>query len=92
MSEDEQDIEGPSKGVKVLLQIENVVNEGAIAFLATGAIIITLWSFFGAYEGGGFAEFGERIFPWITMLALMIIAREQWVSNLREYDGQHPIQ
>lgn len=93
MSDDSKEIEQPSKGVKMLLQLENIVSEGAIAFLSTGAIVITLWSFFGAAQsGGGFIELGERIFPWITMVALMMIAREQWISNLREYDGQHPIQ
>jgi hypothetical protein len=39
-----------------------------------------------------FAQLGDTIFPWVTMLALMMIAREQWVRNIRESAGEgHPV-
>lgn len=73
------------------LKIENMVNLGIILFLSLGSIVVFLWAVLGASQQN-FAELGELIFPWVTMLALMMIAREQWVSNIQESEGEgHPV-
>lgn len=81
-----------SKWGHYLLKVENLVNLGLILFLSLGSIVVALWAMFGASQQTGFAELGELIFPWITMLALMIIAREQWVSNIREADRNKDVE
>lgn len=65
-----------------LYNIENWVDEFAIVALSFGAIFVTVWSFFVAPgETPGMITFGRNIEPWITMLALMLIARELWLMN-----------
>lgn len=65
-----------------LYQVENFMDEFAIAVLSLGAIFVTVWAFFWTPQNYGLVTFGKVIEPWITMLALMIIARELWLMNL----------
>lgn len=65
-----------------LYQAENFMDEFAIAVLSFGAVFVTIWAFFWAPQDIGFISFGKIIEPWITMLALMVIARELWLMNL----------
>ncbi len=65
-----------------LYNIENWADEFTIAALSFGAIFVTVWSFFWASQDVGLITFGKIIEPWITMLALMIIARELWLMNM----------
>ncbi|MFB6147646.1 MAG: hypothetical protein ABEJ66_02070 [Candidatus Nanohaloarchaea archaeon] len=67
-----------------LYEAENWMDEFAIAVLSFGAIFVTIWTFFWAPQEIGFLSFGKLIEPWITMLALMIIAREFWLMNRRK--------
>ena len=67
-----------------LYEIENWVDEFAIAFLSFGTIVVLIYEiFFVSTQGQGisFQSLGQTIQPWITMLALMIIARELWIMN-----------
>jgi hypothetical protein len=64
-------------------QIENWLDEFVIAVLSFGAIFVTIYTFFYSSQDVGFLSFGRVIEPWITMLALMIIARELWLMNLQ---------
>lgn len=69
-----------------LYEIENWVDEFAIAFLSLGTIVVLVYEiFFVSIQGQGlnFQSLGITIEPWITMLALMIIARELWIMNRR---------
>jgi ABC-type Fe3+-siderophore transport system permease subunit len=61
--------------------IENIVDEFVIVILSLGAIVVSVYSVFFTSQGPNFIEFGRVIFPWITMLALMIIGRELWLMN-----------
>lgn len=65
-------------------ELENVVDEFVIVFLSFGAIFVAIWSIFFSTENVGMVGLGDAIFPWITMLALMIIARELWLMNARK--------
>lgn len=65
-----------------LYEVENFMDEFAIAVLSFGAVFVTIWTFFFASQDIGLISFGKVIEPWITMLALMIIARELWLMNL----------
>ena len=62
-------------------RIENIVDEFAIIALSVGAITVIVWSLFFASRDYTVLEFGRNIFYWITMVALMIIARELWQIN-----------
>lgn len=67
-----------------LYEVENWVDEFAIAFLSFGTIVVLIYEiFFIPTQGQGisFQSLGLAIEPWITMLALMIIARELWIMN-----------
>lgn len=64
-----------------MYNIENMVDEFVIAFLSFGAILVSIWTVFFSTEGVGMLTFGRVIEPWITMLALMLIARELWLMN-----------
>lgn len=64
-------------------RIENIVDELAIIALSVGAIVVIVWSLFFASRDYTLLEFGRNIFYWITMVALMIIARELWQINHR---------
>lgn len=64
-----------------LYNIENWVDEFAIAFLSFGTITVLIWSIFISSQNVSMMSLGTLIEPWITMLALMIIARELWLMN-----------
>lgn len=65
-----------------LYNVENVVDEFAIAAMSFGFIVVTIWAFFFAAGDVSMLEFGKQVVsPWITPLALMIIARELWLMN-----------
>ena len=64
-----------------LYGIENVVDEFVIAFLSFGTIVVLIWSIFFSAENVSMMSLGNLIQPWVTMLALMIIARELWLMN-----------
>lgn len=74
---------------KYLYNVENWVDEFVIAFLSLGTIVIFLYTIF---PGGGDAvsmySLGERMYPWVTMLALMIIGRELWLMNRNMAEGE----
>ncbi len=78
-----------SKFHEYLYEIENLVDEFAIAFLSFGAIVVLINAIFFT-ENVGFLSLGDLIYPWIVMLALMIIGRELWLlnRNLRAYMEQ----
>lgn len=75
-----------------LYKVENFLDEFVITALSFGAIFVTVWVFFFSSQDMGFISFGKAIEPWITMLALMIIARELWLMNLHNrkqaYEGE----
>ncbi|MFB6158285.1 MAG: hypothetical protein ABEJ95_01345 [Candidatus Nanohalobium sp.] len=62
-------------------EAENVVDELVIVLLSLGAIAVAVYSMFFVSQGPNFIEFGRVIFPWITMLGLMMIGRELWILN-----------
>ena len=62
-------------------RIENIVDEFVIVMLSIGAITVSIYTLFFTSESYDFIEFGRVIFPWLTMLALMIIGRELWILN-----------
>jgi hypothetical protein len=65
-----------------IYNIENWVDEFAIAFLSFGTIVVLIYEiFFVSSQGLNFQSLGLTIEPWVTMLALMIIARELWIMN-----------
>ena len=65
-----------------IYNIENWVDEFAIAFLSFGTIVVLIYEiFFVSSQGLNFQSLGLTIKPWVTMLALMIIARELWIMN-----------
>lgn len=70
-----------SKLSQYLYQIENVVDEIVIAVLSLGAVFVSIYVLLWAPQDVGLISFGRIIEPWITMLALMIIARELWLMN-----------
>lgn len=65
-----------------LYELENWVDEFAIAFLSFGTIVVLIWTIFYGSQNVNMLSLGQTIEPWITMLALMIIARELWLMNL----------
>lgn len=71
-----------------LYNIENFVDEFVIAFLSFGAIFVSIYTLFWSSQNVGFVTFGKIIEPWITMLALMIIARELWLMNEINRQGE----
>lgn len=60
---------------------ENIIDELVIVLLSVGAITVSVYTFFFSSQNVDFLQFGRIIFPWITMLALMIIGRELWILN-----------
>ena len=60
---------------------ENIIDELVIVLLSVGAITVSVYTFFFSSQNVDFLQFGRSIFPWITMLALMIIGRELWILN-----------
>lgn len=73
--------------------IENTVNEFVIVVLSFGAIMATLYTVTNGAQYD-WIDFGRILFPWVSMLALMIIARELWLLNtkvthyLKEQSGE----
>lgn len=73
--------------------IENTVNEFVIVVLSFGAIMATLYTITNGSQYD-WVSFGRILFPWVSMLALMIIARELWLLNtkvshyLKEQSGE----
>lgn len=67
-------------------EAENFVSELVIAFSSFAAILVTVYSVFGASGGVGFLTLGRNIFPWLSITALFVIARELWIMN---YDRRH---
>jgi len=65
-------------------EIENLVDEFVLGFLSLGTIVVTIWALFFSTSNVTMLQFGNVIEPWITMLALMLIARELWLMNRRE--------
>lgn len=66
---------------KYLYEAENVVDEIIIVMLSLGAISVAAWVLFVSSLDYSIIEFGRVIFPWVTMVALMIIGRELWLIN-----------
>lgn len=60
--------------------IENTVNEFVLVVLSFGAIMATLYTVTNGAQYD-WVSFGRILFPWVSMLALMIIARELWLLN-----------
>lgn len=69
-----------------LYEVENWIDEVVIAILSFGAIFVTTYVFFVAPGSISFLDLGNTIFPWITMLALMIIGRELWLIKNAVYE------
>ena len=65
-----------------LYDLENWVDEFAIAFLSFGTIVVLIWTIFYGAQEVNMMSLGRIMEPWITMLALMVIARELWMMNL----------
>ena len=70
-----------------LYNIENLVDEFVLAFLSFGTIVVSIWAIFFSTANVDMLTFGNIIEPWITMLALMLIARELWLMNANR---EHP--
>jgi hypothetical protein len=69
---------------KYLYDVENWLDEVVIAVLSFGAIFVVTYQFY-TLDGMSFGSIGRTIFPWITMLALMIIGRELWLIKNAVY-------
>lgn len=66
---------------RYLYEVENWVDEFAIAFLSLGTITVMIWAIFFSTSNVNMVSLGQIIEPWVTMLALMIIGRELWLMN-----------
>jgi len=64
-----------------MYELENVVDEFVIVLLSIGAIAVAGWVLFTSSLDYDLIEFGRIIFPWVAMVALMIIGRELWLMN-----------
>jgi hypothetical protein len=62
-------------------RIENIVDEFVIVALSLSTIVVAVYSVFFTTRAPNLIQFGQDIFPWITMVALMIIGRELWLMN-----------
>jgi len=62
-------------------EVENWMDEFVIAFLSFGFIVTFIDLIFYQSQFYTFVGLGKEIFPWVTMLALMIIGRELWLMN-----------
>ena len=60
---------------------ENIVDELVIVLLSVGAITVSVYTLLFSSQNVDFLQFGRIIFPWITMLGLMVIGRELWILN-----------
>ncbi|PSH01350.1 MAG: hypothetical protein BRC26_03745 [Nanohaloarchaea archaeon QH_8_44_6] len=70
-----------------IYDVENWLDELIIAFLSFGVIIVVVDLLLFQSQNYSFITLGDAIFPWITMVALMIIGRELWLlnRNVREH-------
>lgn len=66
---------------RYLYEVENVIDEIVIVILSLGAIFVAGWVLFASTLDYDMIEFGRIIFPWVAMVALMIIGRELWLMN-----------
>lgn len=75
---------------KYLYNVENWVDEFVIAFLSLGTIVVLLYTISPTGQGDVVSMYslGERMYPWVTMLALMIIGRELWLMNRNMAEGE----
>lgn len=64
-----------------IYEIENWVDEVVIGFLSFGFIVVLIDLLFYQSQEYSFITLGDAIFPWVTMIALMIIGRELWLLN-----------
>lgn len=73
-----------------IYEVENWVDEFAIAFLSFGVIVVFIELLFFQSRYYSFITLGKEIAPWVVMLALMIIGRELWLlnRNLTQYVEQ----
>jgi len=69
------------KFYQYIYEVENWVDEFAIAFLSFGLIAVMINTLFFAPGNVGFLSLGSIIYEWIVMIALMVIARELWLIN-----------
>jgi len=70
-----------------IYNIENLVDEFVLAFLSFGTIVVTIWAIFFSTQNVSMLSFGNVIEPWITMVALMMIARELWLIRIGKEGG-----
>jgi hypothetical protein len=73
-----------------IYNVENWLDELVIAFLSFGIIVVMIDLILFQSQNYSFITLGDAIFPWVSMLALMIIGRELWLlnRNVREYMEQ----
>lgn len=70
-----------------IYNVENLVDEFVLAFLSFGTVVVSIWAIFFSTTNVNMLTFGNIIEPWITMLALMMIAREIWLMRISEGDN-----
>lgn len=70
-----------------IYDVENWLDEAVIGFLSFGFIVVLIDLLFYQSQNYSFITLGDAIYPWVTMVALMIIGRELWLLNrsLEEY-------
>ena len=66
-------------------EVENFASEFAIAFTSFGAIFVLLFTILDTATNFNWTTMGYEIEPWITMTALLLIARELWVMNQEKH-------
>jgi hypothetical protein len=73
-----------------IYDVENWLDELVIAFLSFGIIVVMIDLILFQSQNYSFITLGDAIFPWVSMLALMIIGRELWLlnRNVREHMEQ----
>lgn len=62
-------------------EVENWIDEVMIGFLSFGFVVVMVDLLFYQTRNYSFITLGDAIFPWVTMVALMIIGRELWLLN-----------
>lgn len=73
-----------------IYDVENWLDEVVIGFLSFGFIVVLIDLLFYQSQDYSFITLGDAIYPWVTMIALMIIGRELWLLNrsVREHLGK----
>lgn len=66
---------------KYVYEVENWIDEVVIGFLSFGFIVVLIDLLFYQSQNYSFITLGDAIYPWVTMVALMIIGRELWLLN-----------